>query len=74
MKNLNPAIKRVQFDLTLKSIERLDAIKAKTEASSYAEVMRNALRLYEAVIEQSEAGNTFLISDAQGKVRQYEIF
>jgi hypothetical protein len=73
VKNLNPALKRVQFDLPHKSIERLDAIKAKTEASSYAEVLRNALRLYEAVIEQAEAGNTFLISDPQGNVRQYEI-
>ena len=40
---------RVQFDLAPRSMERLNALKAKTEAASYAEVVKNALRLYEAL-------------------------
>ena len=45
---------RVQFDLPPRSMERLNALKLKTEASSYAEVVKNALRLYEALIEEIE--------------------
>jgi hypothetical protein len=67
-------LKRIQFDLPEKSMQRLLALKSKTESSSYAEVVKNALRLYEAVIEQSEAGNTFLLKDQEGNLREYAIF
>lgn len=55
-------------------MQRLLALKSKTESGSYAEVVKNALRLYEAVIEQSEAGNTFLLKDQEGNLREYAIF
>lgn len=69
----NP-LKRVQFDLPEKSMQRLQALKNKTESVSYAEVVKNALRLYEAVIEQAEAGNTFFLKDKEGNEREYAIF
>jgi len=65
---------RVQFDFPPKSMERLNALKLKTEASSYAEVLKNALRLYEALIEETERGNAFLIRDADGVVSPYRMF
>jgi hypothetical protein len=65
---------RVQFDFPPKSMERLNTLKLKTEASSYAEVLKNALRLYEALIEETEHGNTFLIRDADGVVSPYRMF
>jgi Arc/MetJ-type ribon-helix-helix transcriptional regulator len=43
--------KRIQLDLSDSSVARLDALKEQTEATSYAEVVRNALRLYEWAIE-----------------------
>jgi len=36
-----------------------------TESGSYAEVFRNALRLYEAVIQETESGNQILIKRNQ---------
>jgi hypothetical protein len=65
---------RVQFDLPPRSMERLNTLKRKTEATSYAEVVKNALRLYEALIEDTEAGKQFLVRDAAGTVSPYRLF
>jgi len=65
---------RLQFDFPPKSMERLNILKLKTESSSYAEVLKNALRLYEALIEETERGNAFLIRDADGVVSPYRMF
>ena len=65
---------RVQFDLPPRSMDRLNVLKLKTEASSYAEVVKNALRLYEALIEETESGKQFLVRDASGEVTPYRLF
>ena len=52
---------RVQLELPDQSFKRLKQLRIKTEAASYAEVMRNALRLYEAMIEEVEQGNSVYI-------------
>ena len=65
---------RVQFDLTPRSMDRLNALKLKTEASSYAEVVKNALRLYEALIEEAEGGKEFLVKDQGGTVTPLRLF
>jgi hypothetical protein len=69
-----PVKNRVQFDLAPRSMERLNTLKRKTEATSYAEVVKNALRLYEALIEETEAGKQFLVRDAAGVVSPYRLF
>jgi len=69
-----PTKNRVQFDLAPRSMERLNALKTKTEASSYAEVVKNALRLYEALIEEVESGKQFLVRDKDGVVSPYRLF
>jgi hypothetical protein len=66
--------KRVQLDLPEKSMQRLQELKRKTEAGSYAEVIKNALRLYEAVIAEAEAGSTFQVRDANGQSKEYVLF
>ncbi|MBG6119350.1 MULTISPECIES: hypothetical protein [unclassified Sphingobium] len=55
------ATRRIQMDMPPKSVERLERLRDITEAASYAEVMRNALRLYEAMIEEVEAGNEIFV-------------
>lgn len=65
---------RVQMELTEKSLQRLKKLKDKTESSSYAEVTKNAYRLYEKLIEQSEQGCTFCVKDKNGNIRELEIF
>lgn len=65
---------RVQLDFAPRSMERLNALKAKTEAASYAEVVKNALRLYEALIEETENGKQFLVRDKEGVVAPFRLF
>jgi IS1 family transposase len=54
---------RVQFEMPRRSMDRLRHLKDVTEASSYAEVFRDALRYYEFLIEQAEAGNEVIVQD-----------
>ena len=65
---------RVQFDLPPRSMERLNTLKRKTEATSYAEVVKNALRLYEALIEETEGGKQLLVRDAAGTISPCRLF
>lgn len=53
--------RRVQIELAAKSFERLQRLKSLTETSSHAEVLRNALRLYEYAIDKSSQGAMFLV-------------
>jgi hypothetical protein len=64
----------VRLDLAPRAMERLNTLKRKTEATSYAEVVKNALRLYEALIEETESGKQFLVRDASGTVSPYRLF
>jgi hypothetical protein len=65
---------RVQIELPPASMERLKSLKDKTEASSYAEVTKNAFKLYERMIELAESGSVFLVRDAKGNTKELEIF
>jgi hypothetical protein len=51
-----PDAKRIQFEFPPDAVERLDRIKAETNAGSYAELVRNALRVYEWVLETEQKG------------------
>ena len=74
MKEKQKSSTRVQLELPEKSMERLVVLKEKTEASSYAEVLKNALRLYENVIKQNEEGKRFCVKDSAGNLTEYELF
>ena len=65
---------RVQLDFAPRSMERLNALKLKTEASSYAEVVKHALQLYEALIEETESGKQLLTRDKDGVVSPFRMF
>ena len=54
-------LKRVQMDLAPKSLGRLKKLQEVTEAASYAEVVRNALRLYETLVEEHIDGAELMI-------------
>jgi len=69
----NRDLNRVQMDMPKTSYERLKRLQETTEAASYVEVMKNALRLYEALIEEHQQGNKFLI-DREGNTAPYPIF
>jgi hypothetical protein len=48
-------------------MERIKSLREKTEAASYAEEIRNALRLCEALVKESENGNQLYIKDREGR-------
>ncbi len=54
---------RVQMELPERSFERLERLRRLTGAGSFSEVITNALRLYEFVIDKSEQGATILIQE-----------
>jgi hypothetical protein len=68
------ATTRVQLEMPPQAMERLQKLKDKTEAASYAEVIRNALRLFEALVEEHEKGAEFSLRRPDGETVQYKIF
>ena len=68
------ATTRVQLELPPQAMERLQRLKDKTEAASYAEVIRNALRLFEALVDEHEKGAEFSLKRANGETVAYKIF
>jgi Arc/MetJ-type ribon-helix-helix transcriptional regulator len=65
---------RVQLEMPPQAMERLQRLKERTEAASYAEVIRNALRLFEALIDEHEKGAEFSLKRANGEIVAYKIF
>ncbi len=65
---------RVQFDLPARSMAILTELKEKTDAASYAEVFKNALKLYDGLISEVERGHEFLVRDRDGNVSSFRMF
>lgn len=65
---------RMQLVLPPRSAERLDLLKDLTESTSYAEVVRNALRVYEALVTEAREGNEVLIRYPAGEVEKLVLF
>jgi type IV secretory pathway VirD2 relaxase len=49
--------KRIQFEFSAEAFERMEKLKDKTHARSYAELIRDALRAFEWMVDEKEAGN-----------------
>ena len=64
---------RVQLELQPRAMMRLRNLKEDTEASTYAEVVKSALRLYEFVVEQNENGAEFFVRARDGTVMSLPI-
>jgi hypothetical protein len=65
---------RVQLELPPTSMARLRELRDRTEAGSYAEVLKNALRLYEALIKEAEQGNDLIIRRKNGEPAETKVF
>jgi hypothetical protein len=66
--------KRVQMEMPEASYERLAWLKDKTEAASYAEVTKNAYRLYAKMIQLAESGDELYRKDASGNLTRLDLF
>ena len=73
-KSRNTQKVRVQLDLTLRAMNLLNELKDKTDAVSNAEVIREALKLYDGLITEVERGSDFLIRDKEGNLSTFKIF
>ena len=58
---------RVQLDFSTESLERLDELKEKIGASTRAEVVRQALRLFEWFVNETEPSSTIRITNGDGE-------
>ena len=47
---------RLQFDFSEDAVKRLDGLVYDTDSASRAEVIRNALRVYEYLVKQKKEG------------------
>ena len=65
---------RIQLELPPASMERLTLLKEKTEATSYAEVTKNAFKLYERLIQLAESGEVLCVRAKDGTTRELELF
>jgi len=52
---------RLQFDFSTEALQRLDDIKEKTDATTRAEAVRNALRFYEWLVNEVDPESTIKI-------------
>ncbi|MBC8270136.1 MAG: hypothetical protein H8E36_15445 [Rhodospirillaceae bacterium] len=50
--------RRIQFEFSPEAHNRLLRLKEETNASSYAELVRNSIRVYEWIVEQERQGNS----------------
>lgn len=57
---------RLQLALPERSFDRLEAIKEATEAASFAEVVRRALRVYEGLLAETHDGSTLIVRRQDG--------
>jgi len=59
---------RLQFDFSPEALQRLDDIKNKTQATTGAETVRNALRVYEWLVNDVDPDNIIKIFDKKNKL------
>jgi len=62
------------MELSQNSFERLNRLKETVEATSYTEVMKDALRLYEYVIQKDNEGAQFQVKSKDGNISEIKIF
>jgi Arc/MetJ-type ribon-helix-helix transcriptional regulator len=74
MENGERTTTRVQLEMPPQAMERLQKLKERTEAASYAEVIRNALRLFEALVDEHAKGAEFSLKRQDGETVAYKIF
>jgi len=65
--------KHLQIDIGQRSFERLQRLKERTEVSKYGDVIADALRLYEAVVEDVLEGNEVLTRKDDGTEIPYRV-
>ena len=63
-------MRRVQFDFPPSEIKRLEELKTHMEATSYAEVVRYALRTVHMITERAANGEQLFMRTKDGKEKE----
>ena len=64
---------RLQLELGPEAYARLQRLKQNTDAASYSEVAKNALKLYATMVDRIAAGGQFCTRDARGNITELYI-
>lgn len=67
-----PVEKRIQVILGPKAKRRLEYYKERIEPSTYTEVLRTSLMLFDDIMKHLDAGDEFLVKDGKGNVYPYK--
>jgi hypothetical protein len=59
--------KKIQFEFSPDALKRLEHLKTQVDASTKAEVVRNALKIYEWLVTEIDPNYTLEIQDEEGK-------
>lgn len=62
------AKQRVQFDFSPEAMQRLEGLQKQVEAQTKAEVIRNALKIYEWFATQIDPEYLIEVQDKEGKI------
>lgn len=65
---------RVQVELPRRAYERLHVLKDRSEAASYSEVMKNALRLYAMLSTHTDHGRRIYLKEPDGALTECVVF
>jgi Arc/MetJ-type ribon-helix-helix transcriptional regulator len=57
-----------------KALARLESLRERVEATSTSEVIRDALRLYEYIVGESDKGAEFFVKRPKEDMSKLEIF
>jgi len=68
----NADTKHLQFAVGKRSYDRLVELKDKTEVARFADVIQDALVIYEAFVEDILAGNEIVVRTKDGKEIPYK--
>jgi hypothetical protein len=66
--------KRIQFEFSPEALDRLNRMRELTETSSYAELVRDSLRVYEWIIQQDKAGYDIGLIKGDTLVKTVKLF
>jgi hypothetical protein len=67
-------IKRLELKLPPRSVERLENLVRETGAPTYAEVVRDAIQLYEWIVSQKSNGIEFGLRKPGGSFEPVHLF
>ena len=72
--NRSRSVRRINLELLEKANAQLEWLEEETGASSSAEVIRDALKLYYGLVHEVINGGTITIIESSGEVKSLKVF